>query len=500
MLRTSSYVIYVDLPHNEEDMLLVHGYSGAYDKVSCRVATYLRSLETGHPPKPLYGEWSPEPAIEGQTISPTEETINVLKRRGYLTQKTVEEESALFEKMVSTLHNSASHRAPRYFLMPTYNCNLRCPYCYQDHMRSNPAFRHLLDTTMQPELVDRLFEAMPQINAHHGVPDNGHSSELSIGFYGGEPLLAQNRPIIEYVINKALAQDEARFSAITNATELHAYRDLLGPEKISSLQITLDGPPTEHDQRRIYADGSGSFERIASNITLALDLGVRVSLRMNIDRNNIHQLPELADEIVARGWDGYRRFSTHTSAISAANEKTDVKTTMSPWKLDKALTETCQQYPNMQVIRRPSDRLKDQIRGIFDRQEKPSLKPSFCGAHTSAYILDPFGDLYVCWERTGDPQIRIGHISQEGDLVLNSEVEQIWRSRTVACNPTCSQCRYALYCGGGCAARALDRYNEFFTNYCNSFAARFRDSTAQAYLDFMAGIQPMAQQDQGCEV
>lgn len=62
MLRTSSYTIYVDLPEDKEQMLLVHGYTGAYDKVSQRVATYLRSLEVKHPPKPLYGVWSPEPS------------------------------------------------------------------------------------------------------------------------------------------------------------------------------------------------------------------------------------------------------------------------------------------------------------------------------------------------------------------------------------------------------------------------------------------------------
>ncbi len=501
MLRTSSYVIYLDLPDNNGDILLVHGYTGAYDRVSRRVATYLRSLEPGRPSKPLYGGWSPEPPIEGKVIPPSEKTIKVLERRGYVTEKTIEEEETLFDKIATMLHDQATHRMPGYIFMPTYNCNLRCPYCYQDHMRSDPAFKHLLDTTMQPELVDRIFEAMPQIEAHHNVPEDTQS-RLSIGFYGGEPLLEQNRSIVEYIVNKALAQGEVGFSAVTNATELHAYRDLLGPDKISSLQITLDGPPYEHDQRRVYADGSGSFEHIASNITTALDLDVRVSVRLNIDRNNIHQLPELTDEIIAQGWDRHKGFSAYTSAIHATNDKTDVKTTMSSWELDKALTEMRQQYPNMRVIQRPDDGLRDRIWRIFDKQANPmpNFKASFCAAHVGMYIIDPFGDLYACWERTNDPEIRIGHITKDGDVVLNSEIEQTWRSRTVTSNPTCLKCRYAFYCGGGCAARALNHHNEFFTNYCDGFAARFRDSTAKAYLDFIAGVKPVTKQDQGCEV
>jgi uncharacterized protein len=52
MFHASSYNIYVDLPDNPEEMLLVHGYSGAYNKVSRHVATYVRSLEVGRPPDP----------------------------------------------------------------------------------------------------------------------------------------------------------------------------------------------------------------------------------------------------------------------------------------------------------------------------------------------------------------------------------------------------------------------------------------------------------------
>jgi hypothetical protein len=46
-LRTSSYVIYVDLPHNDHEMLLVHGYTGAFDKVSKRIATFVRAHGIG---------------------------------------------------------------------------------------------------------------------------------------------------------------------------------------------------------------------------------------------------------------------------------------------------------------------------------------------------------------------------------------------------------------------------------------------------------------------
>lgn len=485
MLRTSIYTIYVDLPGNEEEILLVHSYTGAYDKVSRRVGTYLRSLEAKNPPKPLYGDWKPEIPVEGKIIPPSQATIELLKKRGYLTEMTIAGEEEFFVKMATKLHHIQSRLMPSYIFMPTYSCNLRCSYCFQDHMRTNPAFKHLL-STMQPAIADRIFTAMPKIEASHGLLE-GSDLPRNITFFGGEPLLAESHSIIEYIINKALSLGKARCSAVTNGTELQAYKDLLGPDKLSVLQITLDGPPQEHDQRRIYPDGGGSFEQIAQNITMALDLGVRVSVRMNIDRNNIDQLPDLANEILARGWNLYKGFSAYTAPIHASNQKTDVKTTMNSWELEQALTEMRQHYPDMQVIRRPDDGLMDRARQIFEQQDPlPNFKASFCGAHNKMYIFDAFGDIYACWERTGDRQIRIGYVTQDSEIALNNELHQTWRDRTVISNPVCRKCRYAFYCGGGCAVLAMNHSGKFQANYCDGFGNRFRASVAEAYQDHLA--------------
>ncbi|MDJ0511669.1 MAG: radical SAM protein [Crocosphaera sp.] len=498
--RTSSYTIYVDFPEDKEKMLLVHGYTGAYDKVSRGVATYLRSLEVKKPPKPLYGDWSPQPTMEGEVITPSMATLELLKRRGYLTDKTVEEEEEFFVEMATKLHHLASRLSPNYVFMPTYSCNLRCPYCFQDHMRTNPDFKHLLKT-MEPEMIDRIFAAMPQIERGHGVTEE-MDLPRNITFFGGEPLLAESRPTIEYIINKALSLGKANFSAVTNGTELEAYQDLLGPDKIASLQITLDGPPSEHDQRRIYADGSGSFEKIARNLTMALDLGVQIEVRMNIDRNNIHQLPELAEEIIARGWNKYQNFSAYTAPVTTGelNDKTSIKTTFNSWELDKALDEMRQQYPNMKVIERPDDGLMARVRQIFEQKKSPlpHLKASFCGAHNKMYVLDAFGDIYACWEKTGDKKIRVGYITEDSAVILNEELNQTWRNRTVISNPVCRQCRYAFYCGGGCAALAMIHKNKFHTNYCDGFGNRFRASSAQAYQDYINKVEVSVKPEKVC--
>jgi uncharacterized protein len=486
-LRASSYVIYVDLPNSSDEMLLIHGYTGAYDLVSRRVATYVRSLEPRHAPKPLYGVWMPEPAHDGCVEAPSEETLKVLRRRGYLTELTLAQEEALLGKLASKLHERSMKQPPVYIVMPTYDCNLRCAYCFQDHMRTNPAYKHLL-RTMSREVVDRMFMGMLQIERMHGWQSEGVPPR-NVWFFGGEPLLQASRPVVKYIMDQAKTLGTTTISAVTNATELDAYKDLLGPEKISNLQITLDGPPEEHDARRVYADGSGSFSKIARNITMALDHGVAVSVRMNIDRNNFGQLPELAEVIHEQKWDTYPRFSAYTAPIHATNPNIDKKTVLSSWELEQKLAAAKKIFPLLASIAPSDDWLKNEARTIFKTPggSMPKLRESFCGAHTGMYIFDALGDLYACWEKTGDPSIRLGRLKENGDLELNRPVAELWRSRTVATNPVCRKCRYALHCGGGCAVLAYGNTGNYHTNFCDGFASRFRASVAEAYMEKTSG-------------
>jgi uncharacterized protein len=487
MLRTSSYTIYVALPESTDEMLLVHGYSGAYDRVSRSVAEYLMSREPGPPPVPLYGEWSAEPALQRAEAGqqPSDSTLDVLTKRGYLTEMSVPEEEGHVARIIKKRHMRASQQQVNYIFMPTYNCNLRCAYCFQAHMRTQQEFRHLL-RTMTREMADRIFAALPAIERQHGIEDDERTR--TVGLFGGEPLLKRSRGIVEYIMDKAREMGPTQFWAVSNATELQAYEDLIGPDGISTIQITLDGPPDEHDKRRIHADGAGSYAEIAPNIDLCLARGARVAIRVNVDPANLADVPRLAEEIVARGWDKQRGFSVYTSPI-VPNEHVGIEATFSTWHLDQAIDELRELHPSMRVVGRPDDGMQSLARTLIDRRAGlPSMKTSFCSAHTGMYIFDAFGDIYACWERTGDERVRIGRVLDGGEVEMNGWAK-VWHSRTPASNPTCRKCRYAFQCGGGCAVLAEGQKGKFFTNYCDGFADRFRHSVAMAYMDHQAGVE-----------
>ncbi|HRI66456.1 MAG TPA: radical SAM protein [Polyangium sp.] len=482
--RTSSYVIYVDLPGVPDEMLLVHGYTGAYDRVSKRIATYLRAMESKHAPKPLYGDWTSAPTVEGNVEAPSDESISVLKRRGYLVPLSLEEEEGLFSRIVAQHHLTTLRRSPSYILMPTYQCNLRCHYCFQDHMRTNPEYSHLLRMMDRP-MIDRIIRGMKQIDQAHGV---NAAMTRNVTFFGGEPLLAELRPTIEYMLDSIVALGKTRFFAVTNATDLHVYRDLLSSSRISMLQITLDGPPDEHDKRRIYPDGKGSFSQIADNITMALECGVQVSVRMNVDSKNIHHLPRLAEEFITRGWTKFKTFAPYAVRV-APTEKMAAKECLTSWQLTRALDALENEFPNLSKIAGTDDSLQAQARATFDHvgQGSAPMHSSYCGAHTGMYVIDAFADIYACWERTGDPDLRIGHIAESGDVLMNKALLHKWRGRNAVSNPVCRKCRYAASCGGGCAVGAEEVSGDSYNNFCDGYANRFRASVAKAYLEFQRG-------------
>jgi uncharacterized protein len=484
-LRASSYTIYVDLPDDPDHVLLVHGSSGTYDRVRSEVANYVRSRDQ-RPPKPLFGSWSIE-RVTAPVVAPGPDVIDDLKKRGHLTLATRDEERAKFIDLVERLHRRETRKMPAYVVMPTYDCNLRCDYCFQDHMRTDQRFGHLL-RFIAPSIIDRLVHAMPGIEQRHGFSP-GAPVDRQVLFYGGEPLLARSRSIVEYAMNAVRAIGGVSFSAVTNATELDAYEDLLGPGGIAALQITIDGPKRLHDARRIYADQSGSFDCIAQNVDMALGRGVHVDVRVNVDRANVHALGELAASFVDRGWTKRPGFSAYVHPVQAPSDKANRKNLFNSDELNEAVRAMRARDPKMATIDVLDDSLQRQLGEMLDGDRLPMLRATFCGAHTTMYIVDPFGDIYSCWEKTGDKNIRIGWLSDAGEAEFVADRLAAWRSRNVASNATCAQCRYSMYCGGGCAVYAEDVHGTMHGNYCDAFGRRFRKTVARAYADRAARLK-----------
>lgn len=157
-MRTSSYTIYVNTPEAEK-VVLVNGLTGAVDVVSASVANYVHSLRkagdeewVAHPTAPL----APDP--DAPITQPSQETLQRLMRRGYLTKASAEEEQQHQARIATMVHAKASQH-PSFLLIPSYDCNLRCACCFQNDLRTKEENRPRL-MAMTPERTDRIFAAI----------------------------------------------------------------------------------------------------------------------------------------------------------------------------------------------------------------------------------------------------------------------------------------------------------------------------------------------------
>lgn len=477
MLRASSYTIYVDLPERPDEMLLVHGLTGACDKVARPVGAFLRRMEA-------------KTALPENGFQPNSSTLSVLERRGYLTTRTAEGEQALMARLSEALEERSRERKPNVVLMPTYGCNLRCPYCFQAHVRTGTAAATPLKT-MTPELVDRIFDTIPILDERHGLVTEEIETRGYL-FYGGEPFLRSSRPIVDYIVGKARAFSPCTFSAITNGTELDAYEDLLGPEGLTFVQITLDGAPATHDRRRIYEDGRGSFAQISRNVDLCLDREVMVSLRINVDHTNLEELPLLAEEIVRSGWNTRSKFSAYLAPVhggagsveaeggAGGLDGDDVYT--SSWRLMERLDELRETHEVMGAIEGPSGSIRARAESVLRESADPFkvFTPKHCTAQSTTYIFDPDGDVFSCFDEPGHPDRRIGRLGDDGALVFEP-VEEEWRGRSVRNTAKCIRCRYAMFCGGGCAQGSMREGRGLHGSHCDALPRFFRRAAAEAY-------------------
>lgn len=146
-------------------------------------------------------------------------------------------------------------------------CNLKCKYCgYAD-------FYQGYDERKGKKLP--FHKARLMIDYLHGLwKENyvkGTSFPLSVGFYGGEPLL--NMPFIKHVIayleSLEFVGKKIFFNMTSNAVLLDKHMDYL-VDKEFRLLISLDGDEAGHSYRVDHA-GNNSFNRVIQNIKLLQD-------------------------------------------------------------------------------------------------------------------------------------------------------------------------------------------------------------------------------------
>lgn len=143
----------------------------------------------------------------------------------------------------------------------TDSCNLACDYCVYRELFIDHDERtgKMMPFGIAKNIIDYL------VSLWNNFGDTGLGKRMSIGFYGGEPLL--NMELIESVISYARGLDTSisfSFQMTTNAMLLDRYADYLAANDVRLL-ISLDGDK-ESDGHRVRHDGTSSFSKVYDNV------------------------------------------------------------------------------------------------------------------------------------------------------------------------------------------------------------------------------------------
>ena len=369
---------------------------------------------------------------DGDLAQVSLELLESLIALSIVTSRSTEEEQQAFSQELLRRGQLAQEAPPRVYLMPSYDCNLKCVYCFQHGIR-----RTTPSVTMS--------EAVALAALDHVETVFAGRSWRSVTLYGGEALSPDNQAIIEFLCGSA-RQRGIRLMASTHAWNLDLYEHLLGPQGIEALHVTVDGPASTHDRLRIGPGGARTFDTIMKHIQLALDRGIRVRMRTNVNEKVLDQLGVLRDSLDARGLLANPRFGAYVAPMFDTKAHVERGTTaLSKSLVSEAVlatrlgssTELATAFCGYPPI---YDKIAAMVSGLGPL---PSLGHCCYGART--IVLDPRGDVYPCVFLAGESEFAQGNYLRE---TPGQNGSRAWVDEgTRRCGGT--NCKFALYCGAG---------------------------------------------------
>jgi uncharacterized protein len=392
-----------------DNIILFNSYTNALIEIDKQIFEELQLLNTSH-----------RFAVEYYNDSSIEKILNDLLKGNFIQYEQFDE-----MKSLRYLYNFSRFKANSINLtiIPTYDCNLSCTYCYQE--KSNKQY---MDKAVQDAIINYI---------KNRVKDN--ANKLFIEWYGGEPLLCLNQ--ISEISAKVL--EIVRETKITYKADMITNGLLLSEKNIKtlidnnicSIQITVDGPPEIHDKKRKFKNGDSTFWQILNNIKLASKY-LTIDLRINIDNENLNSIIELLD-ILCEFDLNQENVNPYLGFIKPT---TQACKDIAPICVSEIEFINC----NLLFIEELSKR-------GFKNFQYPHPCFHVCGAVTEGvYSIDPIGNIYKCWEVLGLQEEAVGNIL-DSECKIEHHINFInWMNYDPLKKVKCRNCNIFPICFGGC--------------------------------------------------
>lgn len=325
------------------------------------------------------------------------------------------------------------------FLHISHDCNLSCPYCYAlggDYGKG----RKMMTLETAVKAINYIIARDPSIE------------ELTIEFFGGEPLLNHNtiENLIEY-IEKHFTDISFKYGCVTNATVMNDKIYSMLKKYNFNVMMTIDGPQYFHDQQRIYANGKGSFEDVLKNITLFKESVSNLSVRIVYTKlnQNLYDIYKYVYEELGITNVSFRPVMTEIEKFKLSSG--DIK------KASEEIRKCFLYYleKKLQNKKITTSLFDDIVKSLLYRKRKEK----FCDFGNFVSIT-PEGDIYPCTHFVYNDKYKFGSIN---DSKLDEDAISYCLNSGMVNYTPCAECWMKNLCQGGCKGSAEFYYKNIYT-------------------------------------
>ncbi|MBL7078310.1 radical SAM protein [Candidatus Shapirobacteria bacterium] len=322
-------------------------------------------------------------------------------------------------------------------ICPTYSCNMRCKYCYQKHGGYN-------NQLISDKNLKYIFDFIKNSPLNKNTP-------TVIELFGGEPLQKRNKEVIAKVLSFC-KQNSYPLTMTTNGLDIYNYLDLfvLYSKYILRVATTLDGVGKFHNLRRGALSGVDGFDRISKGVDFLLNLGIDTDLYMNIDYENLAQLPKLLKYCKDKKWLNNDNFKIRVGRVDDRYFKGLSNTIMSESELLNQIVllfkDNLEAPKNFELAFLKTILPLAQLFNIDFGQNELVARYHYCSSVSpfiKGHYIDYKLDAYRCPYSVGNKDFSIGNIKKEVDA-------KKWEKHFLLSLPECLNCPLGGYCSGSC--------------------------------------------------
>lgn len=394
-MKTSQYCIPVELG---SEALFFDSFSKAYAKISKKRANEI-----------FYNGRFVEAALKGNEK-------DLLVENGFLVDESFNQRDAV----IAARHMARLQKKDYHIIVnTTMDCNLGCWYCYETHKKGSVISDSILDSIYNH--IKLKFEE-----------DNLRS--LTLGFFGGEPLLVI--PEVNALIKNCSSfcnDKKIAFSVgfTTNGTIINSKLFDMLRDIDSHFQVTFDGNKAKHDSVRKFKKGSsGSFELICRNIRTILSSlpKARIGLRINYDADTLKNMGEVYDFIA----------SLDPEKVSVSLHKV--------WQVDKEEIDEDLLFDCIVRIKKL---------GIHVNIQGYPINSGICYADClNSCVINYDGLVYKCTARDFNATSKCGELTRSG--LIKWDYNKLKEYCFTAIPQKCQECVLLPCCPGNCSQSLIE--------------------------------------------